>query len=97
MQIIYIMAFQAGVGVLIKRNRCCCHYCRGVSIARRMTGNAGIAMSCYQIARARGSYGVASGTLLSRNISFSGAGAGMALETIVMFSFCVQIIYCMTG
>ena len=86
MQIIYKMALQTGVGVAIKRNCCCRHYRRGVIIARRMTGNAGAAMACYQIARARVSYGVASCTLLSLYISFSGR-TGMALETVVVFGF----------
>jgi hypothetical protein len=97
MQIVYKMALQTGVGVEIKRNRCCRHYRRGVCITRRMTGNAGAAVACYQIARTRTSYGVASSTFLSRYISFPGGIAGVALETVVVFGFYVQIIYYMTG
>ena len=97
MQIVYKMAFQTGVGVEIKRNSRCRNYCRGVSIARRMAGNARAAMACYQIARARISYGVASCTLLSRYIPLSGGITGMALETVVVFGFYVQIICYMTG
>jgi len=62
-----------------------------------MTDNTGVAMACYQIARARVSYGVASCTLLSSYIAFSGGYTGMALETVVVFGFYVQIIYYMTG
>lgn len=88
MQIIYKMALQTGVGVFIRSNCCCRPYRRGGTAlrARRMTGNAGAAMACYQIARARVSYGVTSHTLLSLNISFSGI-TGMALETVVVFGF----------
>ena len=91
------MALQTGIGVEIKRNRCCCYYCLGIRIARRMTGNAGAAVACYQIAGARISYGVASCTLLGRYISLPGGITGMALETVVVFGFYVQIIYYMTG
>jgi len=89
MQIIYKMAFQTGVGMGIKRNCCGRYYRRGIIIARGMTGNAGAAMDCCQIARARVSYGMASCTLLRRYISFSGGGTCMALETVVVFGFSV--------